>query len=103
MYFKKVFVFIFLLQFTITGCINRDKSVDKSRLLGYDYRLYQDSPAWELAKAVEDQDVVKIRQEVSRNKSLLNYQEPRFGTGLLQMAVGTEKYRSVETLVQLGA
>ncbi|HMF70120.1 MAG TPA: ankyrin repeat domain-containing protein [Flavitalea sp.] len=56
-----------------------------------------------MTKAVEDQDAVKIRQEFSRNKSLLNYQERRSGTGLLQMAVRTEKYRSVEMLVQLGA
>ncbi|MGF7041952.1 ankyrin repeat domain-containing protein [Mucilaginibacter lappiensis] len=103
MCFRKVFISIFLLVFMIASCTDRDKTVDKSKLLGYDYRLYQDSPAWELAKAVEDQDVVKIRQEVSRNKSLLNYQEPRFGIGLLQMAIRTEKYRSVEILVQLGA
>jgi ankyrin repeat protein len=103
MCFRKVFISIFLLVFMIASCTDRDKAVDKSKLLGYDYRLYQDSPAWELAKAVEDQDVLKIKQDVGRNKSLLNFQEPRFGTGLLQMAVRTEKYRSVEVLVHLGA
>lgn len=35
--------------------INRDKPVDKSELSGRDYRLFQNTPAWELAKAVQDE------------------------------------------------
>ena len=30
---------------------------DKHGLLGNDYRLFEDTPAWELAKAVKKEDV----------------------------------------------
>lgn len=38
---------------------NRDKSVDKAELTGRDYRLFQNTPAWDLAKAVQDGDEKK--------------------------------------------
>ena len=97
------FLIISIAAFLFAGCYNRETKVDKSHLLGYDYRLYQNSIAWELAKAVEDEDIKKIQIEVARDKSLLKFQEPRFGTTLLQMAVRTKKYRSAESLAQLGA
>ena len=48
------FLIISIAAFIFAGCYNRETNVDKSHLLGYDYRLYQGSMAWELAKAVED-------------------------------------------------
>ena len=39
------------------SCINREKPVDKANLTGKDYRLFQNTPAWELAKAVQDEDI----------------------------------------------
>jgi hypothetical protein len=87
----------------LTGCTNRDTTVDKSKLLGVDYRLFQDTPAWQLAKAVEDGDTDKIKIEVSKNKSLLNFREPHFGQPLLKLAVMNKNYLSVEKLLQLGA
>jgi len=85
------------------GCTNRDTIVDKSQMLGYDYRLFQGTPAWDLAKAVEDEDIELIGRIVSKNKALLNATEPRFGQTLLQLAVMTLKYESTKALVSLGA
>ena len=88
---------------TIGSCTNRDTTVDKSKLYGYDYRLFQGTPSWNLAKAVEDQDTVQITNMLSKNKALLEFMEPKFGQTLLQLAVKTLKYESVKTLVSLGA
>jgi len=87
------------LLLTLFSCTNRDTTVDKSKLLGVDYRLFQDTPAWELAKAVEDEDIDKIKQEVSKNKSLLSFREPRLGQPLLTLAVLNKNYQSVKTLL----
>jgi hypothetical protein len=87
----------------MVSCTNRDTTVDKSTLLGGDYRLFQKTPAWELAKAVDDGDINKIKQEVNKNRSLLNFREPRFGQPLLKMAVMNENFKSVEILAELGA
>jgi hypothetical protein len=82
---------------------NRDIVVDKNTLLGKDYRLFQNTIAWELAKAVEDGDTSKIKLEVQKSKSLLSFREQRFGQSLLQMAVKTTNYSSAKALVELGA
>ncbi|HVV53899.1 MAG TPA: hypothetical protein VHC47_01155, partial [Mucilaginibacter sp.] len=84
-------------------CSSRDTSVDKSKLLGSDYRLFQNTIAWNLAKAVQDGDIDKIKNEIRRNKQLLKYAEPRLGHTLLQMAVMNRNYESVKILLALGA
>jgi len=86
-----------------TGCVNRDTTVEKNKLLGGDYRLFQGTPAWELAKAVEYGDSVKIKDQVNKNKNLLNFRDSIFGQPLLKLAVFHKNYQSVETLLELGA
>lgn len=77
--------------------------MDKLKLLSGDYRLFQDTQAWDLVKAVEDKDVVKIKELVRKNKDLLTVREPRFGQPILKMAVMNENYNAVESLLTLGA
>lgn len=87
----------------IAGCTNRDSPVDKSKLLAVDYRLFQETPAWELAKAVDDGDTTKIKKEIRAQKNLIDFQEPRFGQSLLMLAVLNMNYPSVKVLLELGA
>jgi hypothetical protein len=87
----------------IAGCTNRDTLVDKTTLLGKDYRLFQQTPAWDLAKAVQDGNVAEIKAEAIKNKALVDFKEGRYGQTLLRLAVVNENYTSVKTLLQLGA
>jgi len=82
---------------------NKDIIVNKKELLAGDYRLFQSTPAWQLAKAVADSDTTKIKEQVNKNKSLLAFREPRFGQPLLTLAVRNTNYNSVKTLLELGA
>jgi len=52
----------------LAGCSNQEDKADKSKLTGYDYRLFQETPAWSLAKAVEAGDTSRIKTEVIENK-----------------------------------
>lgn len=89
--------------FLLTNCYNQETIVDKNTLLGYDYRLFQSTPAWTLAKAVQEQDIVKIKEEVLKNKVPVNYKETRFGSTLLFLAIFNGQYESAQTLLELGA
>lgn len=91
------------LIFTLFSCTSRDTTVDKTNMNGYDFRLFQGTPAWTLAKAVEDDDTSEIVSIITKNKDLLEAREPKFGQTLLQVAVKTLKFNSVKTLVNLGA
>lgn len=82
---------------------NQNKKIDKSKLLGNDYRLFQSTPVWPLAKAVEDVDTTKIKELISKGGANVNYQESRFGNTLLMMAIFNSQYESVKALLELGA
>lgn len=83
--------------------IDKDKKVDKNKLLGADYRLFQDTPAWELAKAVWDDDIDKIDEEVKRNPQIINYQESKYGKTLLHLSSYNNNYKGFKELLKLGA
>jgi len=89
--------------FSIFSHTTTDTTVDRKNMTGYDYHLFQGTPAWTIAQAVEKQDTAKIISLVSQNKQLLEAREPKFGETLLQIAVMTLKYNSVKTLLELGA
>jgi ankyrin repeat protein len=99
---KKILIF-FLLSLVFTSCYNRERIVDKTKLLGMDYRLFQGTPVWDLAKAVEDEDIQKITYLVQQEQLPIDFQEERFGKTLLLIAVTREQYKSVKVLLELGA
>ncbi len=87
----------------VLGVDNDDTTVDRTNMNGYDFRLFKGTPAWDLAKAVQNGDTIKIVNIITRNKALLESREPKFGLTVLSMAVKTLKFESVKTLVLLGA
>lgn len=92
---------IAIICFTFTSC--REIGVDKSNLRGWDYRLFQGTPAWELAKAVQDGRICKIKSILQEDSTLINYQEPRFGETLLMLAIWNDDYKSFITLLESNA
>lgn len=77
--------------------------VDNSEYLMKNMNIYRDTPAWELALAVEDERTSTIERIAKRSPELLNYQDSKYGETLLLWAVGMEKYNSAETLLKCGA
>ena len=68
-----------------------------------DVRIYQNTPAWELARAVRSQDVRRIARIGESNPELLDFQDPVHGMTLLFWAVGMERYEAAEALLKAGA
>jgi len=91
---------IYLLAIFSCTYIDRDAPIDISRLVGRDYRLFQKTKAWELAKAVEDEDIDKINTIVKNDTSLINQKEPKYGQTLLMLTVRNQQYRSFKSLLE---
>lgn len=85
------------------SCRDRDTLIDKSTLLGNDYRLFQATPVWNLAKAVQDENIEEIKRIVRDEKVNIDYQDERFGNTLLMLTIYNQQYKSCETLLDLGA
>ena len=81
------------------GNMNRDMAVDKNELVGSDYRLFQSTPAWELAKAVQDENESKINEIVSKDPKLINYQDPKYGNTLLILTVMNQQIKPFKILL----
>lgn len=96
---RKVF-FLAAVLIILFSCNNRETLVDKSELLGDDYRLFQNTPAWELAKAVEDENEDKINELINKDRKLLDYQEPIFGSTLLMLTIKNQQYKPFEVLLK---
>ena len=99
---KKILMAIMISGY-LTGCSNQEEKVDKSKLTGSDYRLFQETPAWPLAKAVEAEDTSRIKTEVIENRIDPDYQESRYGNTLLMMSIFNNDYASAKTLLDVGA
>ena len=98
---KRFFIQLMFLGMLLT-CFSNCK-YDKFKLRGYDYRLFEDTPAWELAKAVKKEDVSKINLIVSSNPKIIDYQEPVYGQSLLMLTIMNQQYRSFTALLAKGA
>ena len=98
---KKAIILLGLILFV--SCSNRETIVDKTTLLGVDYRLFQSTIVWDLAKAVEDGNTRKIKYLVQEKKLSVDFQEERFGQTLLLIAVSRNQKKTVKTLLELGA
>ncbi|TGN17771.1 ankyrin repeat domain-containing protein [Leptospira idonii] len=86
------------------GLIDLDKKPEPgTKLAGYDYRIFQDTPVWELTKAALLKDTETMREIVERDKVDVNYQESRTGSTLLSFEVRRERYETIKTLLELGA
>lgn len=99
---RKLIIFLLILSFFVS-CNNRETKIEKEKLLGNDYRLFQNTVAWELAKAVEDEDIPKIKEEITKKKVNINFQEPRFGSTLLMLTIRNSQYQTTKTLLEIGA
>lgn len=99
---EKIFKYsFFALLLTLFGC--REIPVKKDDLLADDVRLYQRTPAWTLAKAVDDQNINEINRQVLEEKIPVDFKVKKFGLTLLMYAVITNKIHSVQRLLELRA
>lgn len=94
-------LFIVLLSLVnIISCAFREIEVDKSKLKGSDYRQFQNTPAWELAKAVWDEDVEEINSILAKDPKLVDYREEKYGQTLLFLTISNQQYDSFIALIE---
>jgi ankyrin repeat protein len=99
---KKVIIY-FLTILLFISCNNNKPDKMKENLLGDDYRLFQNTEVWELAKAVESEDSLKTKMILDDENVNIDFQEPKFGSTLLMLSIKNSKYKSVKLLLELGA
>lgn len=93
----------FIIAVLLYVIMNLDSLDKPDKLLGVDVRLFEDTEAWALAKAADEEDVKAMEEIILENKDLLNFKEPTYRQTLLMWAVRAEKYKATQKLLELGA
>ena len=70
---------------------------------GYSFELFKNTPNWELAKAVKNENEKEIIKLIKQKKVDINLQEPHFGNTLLLLAIGNDKLIATKVLLEAGA
>jgi len=87
-------------------CDHRDVPINIHKLgyyTAYDCRAFQGTPAWELAKAVDDNDTTEIVKILKENPKIIDFQEPLWGNTVLMQSINNRHYAAFMTLLRLGA
>lgn len=95
--YKVTFILALLLCFNISNCQS------KGYAPGFDFDLFKGTPNYALAKAVEQEDTVTIKNQIVNGRVPIDLKDAKFGNTLLWLAVADEKYLSTAMLLKLGA
>lgn len=94
-----IIFFIPLLVLFFIACTNKEERTLTIR----DIEIFKNTPSWDLANSLEKLNLTRAKVLLEKNPSLVNYQEPKYGTTLLMRAISIENYRAVEFLLENGA
>lgn len=86
----------FMLIFSCGEVKKRDMTAD-------DIRLFKNSPVWELAQLVEEEDTSAMRKLLLKDNIKIDYQESNLGKSLLNWAAYNSKINSARLLLEFGA
>lgn len=64
--------------------------------------IWKNTKSFKLAKAVRSENIGKIKKIIKNEPDLIDYQEEIYGASMLIWAVGNEKYKSAEALLECG-
>jgi uncharacterized protein len=88
----------------VLSLLSNCNPVSQERPTGRDVRIFKDTPVWEAAFAIRDNDTVKLKKVLQgKPKSILEYKEKFYGQTLLNWAVYRDDYNSAKELVELGS
>jgi hypothetical protein len=74
-----------------------------NHLPGFDFKLFKGTPIYELAKAVEKEDLKQIEIILRDTTMKVDFHEPKFGNTLLMLAVANNKKKAIKKLLAVGA
>ena len=69
----------------------------------HEFSNFYGTPAEEIVKAIENNDLEIIRKEADKNKEILNFRDPKYNSSLLSIAILNRKKKAFEELLKLGA
>lgn len=67
------------------------------------YQLFKKTAAWDLARAVRDEDDRAVREILTKDRKLIDFQEEKYGNTLLMLTVLNKQIKPFITLLSMNA
>jgi hypothetical protein len=87
------FILLFTICLTIVSCGQENRNV----------LFFKNTEAYDLALAVENQDLQEIEKLVTKNPKLMDFSNPISGSNVLALSLFIENYSSFKKLLELGS
>lgn len=84
---------LYFVTFTLFACSQGNKYLV----------AFENTKAFDLAKAIEREDLRAIEKIVEKDSTLLEFSNPTDGSNVLQLSIKADKYKSFEKLLEIGA
>ena len=100
--FTTMFKHLLVLSLVFAALIEAGCQVPNNYMPGFDYKIFKSSSCWELAKAVHENDSLKLAKLVKAQNIPVNCFDQKFGTSLLGLAIINDKPQAFMALLQSG-
>lgn len=100
---KIIFIFLVIISVGILYLSFNGTNVGSRDFDYTSVKIYKGTQAYDLAKAIKNNNVKKIKNIVQKNPELLNYKDKHWDMPLLVWAIGNNKYDSTKALLECGA
>lgn len=94
---KKIILLVFFYASNIQCQVSDNPSP------GYRFSNFDDSPAYDLAIAIKQENVKTITKIISSNPELIDEKEPKYGMSLLCLSIANNKREAFKALIANGA
>ncbi len=71
-------------------------------LPGYRFSNFKETPVWELAKAIQNDDIDEVKELCASKKFNLNFEDPKFGMTVFSLAIANNKRNAFKALIESG-
>jgi hypothetical protein len=93
---KKIFL-LFIFSLSLKSCAL------EYEMPGYRFTNFENTKAWELAKAVKDDDETRIRELIKQNNLIIDLKDPKYQQTLLTLSIVNNKKKAFVELLKAGA
>lgn len=91
--------FIFCIM-SLCSCTDIGFTTEKKKLIPKDFRLFQGTEAWPLAKAAMKKDYKSMDSLISENPEIINIRDSIYGNSMLMLAIFNLDYKLFKTIIK---
>ncbi len=93
-------LFVCIVFIVVPACSNPDRPDDKSKMIPKNYKLFQGTEAWPLAKAIIGKDYESVDSLIEKNPSIIDIKDSIYGNSILMLTIFNRDYTAFSKILK---